>query len=538
MKRNFSIFLARRYLRPKRTSVSVITLICVTGVALGVGILLLVIAVMAGFAERAKELILGYEAHVFIEVYPDPEGPPFPMPHWRGIADKARGVPGVTAVQPMVEGFVLADANGRRAAYRMRAFPGDDPVVRRQTELREGTLDLDKGDCAVVSDLVSLGLGVGIGDKITLYSQGHLDKVIESFEEAERDPISKTHRQTLVDLLDRIEKAGKGRPAPDGRIALEDAVVGDALATLERILGEAERKPSERAALEEARVFLESAGEPADGAVLFPKQLLGDHFARLDEVAQAPPETDKDAALRNIKELVLPKELVITGIFTQPPAPTAPSMFVPLHIGQELYTLGDTVHSIGLRTADAYRAKEVAAAAQKGLPEGCVALPWMDRPGLKPYFYALANERRMMYFVLFFIMVVAAFCIMVTMITITVEKAKQIGVMKALGAMESQIVAVFVFHGTVVGLLGAGAGVALAALILRFRDQIQAALARVNMDPFPADAYGLERIPALLTPWDIAVVCVGAFLLSSLASFIPAWNVARLDPAKALRKES
>ena len=56
-------------------------------------------------------------------------------------------------------------------------------------------------------------------------------------------------------------------------------------------------KPSERAALEEARVFLESAGEPADGAVLFPKQLLGDHFARLDEVAQAPPETDKDAAL-------------------------------------------------------------------------------------------------------------------------------------------------------------------------------------------------------------------------------------------------
>jgi lipoprotein-releasing system permease protein len=545
MRRNFSFFLARRYLRPKRTSVSIITLICVAGVALGVGILLLVIAVMAGFAERAKELILGYEAHVYVENYPDPDGPPYPMNGWRGLAEKLKSAPGILAVQPTVEGFVLVDANGRRSAHRMRAFPGDDPVIRAQIELKEGALALDQSNTVVVSDHLASGLGVAIGDTVTLYSQGHLDQVVEAFQEAERDPVAKTRAADLRALLDKIEASGARRPSANNLIALEEEVVREAIGLLDEILAEADRKPTEAAALDQAAFFLNHQAEaPATEAppgatpeLFYPKDALLGHFEALAAVAEAPPETDREAALDAIKELVLPKELVVTGIFRQPPAPTAPSLFVPLHIGQELYSLEDAIHSLALRTADPYQARPVAASLEPLLPEGTKALAWMERPALKPYFYALANERRMMYFVLFFIMIVAAFCIMVTMITITVEKAKQIGVMKALGAMEAQIIGVFVLHGTIVGLVGALAGVGLAALIIRFRDQIQTALARIGMDPFPFETYGLERIPAQLAGGDIAIVCIGAFLLSSIASLIPAWNVARLDPAKALRKE-
>ena len=274
-----------------------------------------------------------------------------------------------------------------------------------------------------------------------------------------------------------------------------------------------------------------------NGLVIYDKAPMKDVFENLDAIAKAPVETDKQAALDSIKELVLPKELVVTGIFEQPPTPTAPGIFVPLHIGQELYSLGDSVHTIALRTPDAYAAKPVAAAIQAVLPQGLTAFPWMERPDLKHYFYALANERRMMYFALFMIMIVAAFCIMVTMITITVEKAKEIGVMKALGAREAQIVNVFLLQGMLVGAIGAACGLAMAALTLRFRDQIQAALGAIGMDPFPANAYGLDRIPALLAPGDMAVICGGAFVLCSLAALPPAWMVARLDPAKALRKE-
>ncbi|WP_075087812.1 hypothetical protein [Verrucomicrobium spinosum] len=64
MTKNFSLYLALRYLRPKRTFVSVITLISILGVTLGVSVLIVVIAVMAGFHAQMKELAVGYEAHI------------------------------------------------------------------------------------------------------------------------------------------------------------------------------------------------------------------------------------------------------------------------------------------------------------------------------------------------------------------------------------------------------------------------------------------------------------------------------------------
>ena len=537
MPRNFSLFLAGRYLRPKRNPVSLITLICVTGVALGVWIMLVVIAVMAGFSQRTKDMLLKFEAHIFVENRLDADSPPYPMMDWKPVADSLRDKPGVRAVQPMVEGMVLADANGRRVAERMRAFPGDDPVVKADTKLIEGTLDLDKGDCAVISNNVRRSLGVEIGDTLTLYSQGHLDRVLEAFQEAERDPVSKNHGTVLAENLTKLDASIRANPREDGSVAAATAVVEGLTNQLAGILDGGGLKPSEVTGLETSFSFLSGAGEASGALLVFPKDPMKDVFAALDAIAKAPPEVDKQKGLDSIKELVLPKELEIIGIFEQPPTPTAPSVFVPLHIGQELYSLGDAVHSIALRTPDAYEAKPIAASLQASLPQGLTAFAWMDRPDLKQYFYALANERRMMYFALFMIMVVAAFCIMVTMITITVEKAKEIGVMKALGAREGQIVAVFLLQGMIVGAFGALSGLGFAALTLRFRDQIQAFLGYFGMDPFPAKTYGLERIPALLTATDVSWICGGAFILCSLAALPPAWMVARLDPARALRKE-
>src|SRR5512145_271559 len=60
----FEFFLALRYLRPKRTFVSVITLISVIGVMLGVAVLIIVISVMSGFDQQLREKILGFSAHI------------------------------------------------------------------------------------------------------------------------------------------------------------------------------------------------------------------------------------------------------------------------------------------------------------------------------------------------------------------------------------------------------------------------------------------------------------------------------------------
>ena len=76
----YEIALALRYLRPKRTFVSIITLICVLGVTLGVAVLMIVIAVMTGFGEQLRERILGFNAHLRVEAIGKP------LSDWRPAA--------------------------------------------------------------------------------------------------------------------------------------------------------------------------------------------------------------------------------------------------------------------------------------------------------------------------------------------------------------------------------------------------------------------------------------------------------------------
>jgi len=539
LKRNFSLFLALRYLKPERTPVSIITVICIAGVALGVWVLTTVISVMNGFEARATELLLGYEGHVFIENRPTPHSPPHPFIDWRPIVEKLGDDPEVISLSPVVEGLVLADAHGRRNAFRMRAIQETDPEAA-EYQIEKGTHELTTENSALISNHVRDSLGIDIGDNFTLYSQGHLELVTEAFQEAERDPLSKDHAETLQNLLETIDTGVREFPLDDDDlVSLPPETVEQISLTIESMLDEAPRKPGEQRRLVELENFLwMPLGTGPENRYLYEKTALAVHFANIRDIAEAPPETDPEKALEEIKELVFPIELEVVGIYKQPPNVTAVSIIIPLHLGQELYGLSgyDAVHSISIRTPDPYDAQASAARLQQGLPPGLSAIAWMKRPDLERFFYGLANERRMMYFALFCIMVVAAFCIMVTMITITVEKTHEIGVMKALGARESQIVWVFLAQGMVVGFVGALSGLGLGWLTVHFRLQIQKGLSAIGWDPFPADIYDLEEIPALMTLDDIVFISTGAFILCSLAALPPAWMVARLDPAKALRK--
>src|SRR5205814_1951485 len=87
------------------------------------------------------------------------------------------------------------------------------------------------------------------------------------------------------------------------------------------------------------------------------------------------------------------------------------------------------------------------------------------------FFEAVRLERNVMFFLLFFIVVVAAFGIMSTLITVTVQKRREIGIVKALGANISQIIWVFLGQGTVVGLFGTLTGLGLGMTLIRYRNE-------------------------------------------------------------------
>src|SRR5215831_10517256 len=99
----FELLLALRYLRPKRTFVSVITLISVLGVTLGVAVLIIVISVMSGFDRQLRQKILGFSPHLRIVQ------PKHTLRSYQDLMRKVSANPAVNTVAPYVLGRVLVE---------------------------------------------------------------------------------------------------------------------------------------------------------------------------------------------------------------------------------------------------------------------------------------------------------------------------------------------------------------------------------------------------------------------------------------------
>lgn len=430
MKLPFSLFLALRYLKPKRTFVSIITLISIIGVTLGVTVLILVIAVMTGFDRELRQKVIDFDAHILVsteEVLRD----------WRELTVKIRNTPGVVGTAPYVQGPVIVEFQTKRLAPMIRGIDpaAEEEVVPLKKFLKKGALDLE-GESTVLGVELARKLQIGVGDKLTIYSPGNLGEILDGIKQLEKT---------------------KG---PDERQAID-----------------------------------------------------------------------------KLREIVLPKELTVTGIYeTGHYLHDSEFLLVPVYVGQELYGLGDALHGITVKTVDPYGADRVKTAIEQFLKPPEYARTWIDMNST--YFEAVRLERTVMFFLLFFIVIVAAFGIMNTLITVTVQKTRDIGIMKAIGANIWQIVWVFLGQGLVVGVFGTLAGLGLGMTLIRYRNEFSQWLANTfNIEVFPKQVYQFSEIPAEVVPRDVAIICIGAFVICWIFALIPAYRAARLDPVTALRYE-
>lgn len=202
--------------------------------------------------------------------------------------------------------------------------------------------------------------------------------------------------------------------------------------------------------------------------------------------------------------------------------------FLNIRDAQEFFGVGSLVTQIGIKTADPYRAALIKKELEKVLPGSLHARTWMEIN--QNFFAALALEKLAMFIILTLIVLVACFNIVSTLIVMVVEKTKDIGILKAIGAPQALVRRIFTWGGLIVGLSGTLFGI-ICGVFLCFL------LKKYQFIHLPKDIYYIDRLPVALRWQDVALIAASSLAITFLATIYPSYKASRLNPVDALRYE-
>ena len=411
--------LALRYLRAKRREggIALIAIISYVAIALAVMALIIVMSIMAGFRNELLDRMLSFNGHMYVQ------GQILNDPDREAAVTRIAAVPGVTSVSPLTENQALVRAAGQTTGAIVRGLRPQDlgsmsyvndsltPEARRA--FGNGPYG---GDNILIGKALAEGMGLRVGDPITLYSP-----------------------------------------------------------------------------------------------------------------------TGADSAFGNLGGLE--KTYRVGGVFTSGTADFDRSfIFMPLEQAQLFFGKEGVWDVIELKVAEPDRVADLIQPVREASGPSAIVSDWRDR--LAAFWGALKVERVAMSIILGLVVAIAALNIISGIVMLVKNKTRDIAILRTVGASQMSMLRIFFISGAAIGVAGTITGLVLGLVFCLNIGAIQHFLeALLGVQLFNADVYMLDSIPAEVDAMDVIWVTLWSVFMSCVASLLPSWRAAKMDPVEALRYE-
>jgi lipoprotein-releasing system permease protein len=203
-------------------------------------------------------------------------------------------------------------------------------------------------------------------------------------------------------------------------------------------------------------------------------------------------------------------------------------VYLEIEAAQAFAGMGTAVSGIEIKTTDRWAAVGVATMLDSTLGFPYRAVDWQTQNS--SLFSALKLEKLAMTMILSLIVLVSAFNIVGTLSMVVHDKTREIGILRAMGLPARSVRRIFLWQGSVIGLVGTGIGATIGVVV-------GVALERYKLIALDAEIYFIDHLPVIIEVGDTLLIILGSLAIATVATLYPARQAAQLYPVDAIRHE-